>query len=136
MKFRRNRICIALLFIVWVGGMLYFFVSSKGETVKGESISTEERNRHIDNGKQGREKDRVERDINVESVVAAKNPKFRDTEIVKLDQRSLTKFDWKGYQLRGALKAGEDKNQRNAYNQEASESLPWDRVVPDVRDSG
>ncbi|XP_065660780.1 polypeptide N-acetylgalactosaminyltransferase 2 isoform X3 [Hydra vulgaris] len=131
MKFRRNRICIALLFLVWIGGMLYFFVSNKYENEKGE-ISVEERNKHIDNAKLSREKDRIERDINIANIV--KDPKFRDNE--QIDQRSLAKFDWKGYQLRGALKPGEDKNQRNAYNQEASELLPWDRVVPDVRDPG
>ena len=66
-----------------------------------------------------------------------KDPEFFKHEREKREAKDLRKletFDWKECQRKGASKPGEDKNQRNAYNQEASENLSWDRLVPDIRD--
>lgn len=42
-------------------------------------------------------------------------------------------FDESGYIRRGGLKLGEDPYVRNRFNQEASDSIPSNRDVPDTR---
>lgn len=42
-------------------------------------------------------------------------------------------FDEAGYIARGGLREGEDPYVRNRFNQEASDSLPSNREIPDTR---
>lgn len=42
-------------------------------------------------------------------------------------------FDERGYISRGGLRTGEDPYVRNRFNQQASDSLPSNRDVPDTR---
>lgn len=42
-------------------------------------------------------------------------------------------FDESGYISRGSLKAGEDPYIRNRFNQQASDSMPSNREIPDTR---
>ena len=117
--------------MIWIGGMLYFFASNTSRT---QPLTLKERERQIEIGKLSRERDHKDRNTNLFPL--PKDPKFRkEFEIQKKDARRLSDFNWKAYQAGGALKPGEDKNQNNAYNQEASEALAWDRDVPDVRDT-
>ena len=121
--------------------MLYFFTSSSSV----EPLSPREHQRLVQEGKKARERDHQKHDSDIKraidnkkydsenNIVIAKDPKQR--QVLNKDNRRLEDFDWKGYVKRGALKPGEDKNARNAYNQEASEKLAWDRPIPDVRDS-
>ena len=142
MKFRRTRVLIALLFVVWIGGMLMFFSGNGSGEI--EPMSKSEREEHIKRGKESRQLDHINKnhheDEHVErkeAVAALQHPKVRNKVIPKeeTDTRSLAAFDWRGYIKRSGLKPGEDKNQRNAYNQEASDALAWDRTVPDVQDA-
>jgi len=136
MRLRRTRILIALLFVVWIGGMLYFFTSNSSSNVT--TVTVEERNEHIKKGIEAHKKDHlVFQSSNNKKAVDSKfeAQKLHVNKIEEVeDRRKLKDFDWKAYQERSGLKPGEDKNQRNAYNQEASDALPWDRGVPDVRD--
>lgn len=134
MRLRFSRIFVFLLFVIWIGGMLYFFTSNQSVP----HMSPEERNKLIQMGKLAIKKDHAKghesrsdskRD---NKAMIAKNPKHRN---IIVDSRKLENFDWRGYVQKGALKPGEDKDKRNAYNQEASEKLDWDRKIPDVRDA-
>lgn len=139
MRFTTSRVLIFLLFAIWIGGMLYFFTSSSSV----EPLSPREHQRLVQEGKKARERDHqnhnsdkrtVDKKYDFENnIVIAKDPKQR--QVLNRDTRRIEDYDWKGYVKRGALKPGEDKNKRNAYNQEASEKLAWDRAIPDVRDS-
>ncbi|XP_066936239.1 polypeptide N-acetylgalactosaminyltransferase 2-like [Clytia hemisphaerica] len=148
MRIHTSRVLIFLLFVIWIGGMLYFFTSSSNAP---PPLSPEEQARLIALGKLARDRDHKghkehhdighgqdhqkpdEKKYNVKgNIFIAKDPKMRSNN---RDSRSLKDFDWHGYVQRGALKPGEDKNVRNAYNQEASEKLAWDRPIPDVRDA-
>lgn len=139
MRLTNSRVLIFLLFAIWIGGMLYFFTSSNSV----EPLSPREHQRLVQEGKKARErdhqnhysnKDTVDKKYDSENnIVIAKDPKQR--KVLNRDTRRLENYDWKGYIKRGALKPGEDKNAKNAYNQEASEKLAWDRAIPDVRDS-
>lgn len=44
-------------------------------------------------------------------------------------------FDESGYISRGGLRVGEDPYIRNRFNQEASDSLPSNRDIPDTRNA-
>ncbi|KAJ8926419.1 hypothetical protein NQ314_021207 [Rhamnusium bicolor] len=44
-------------------------------------------------------------------------------------------FDEAGYIARGGLRQGEDPYVRNRFNQEASDSLPSNREIPDTRNA-
>lgn len=46
---------------------------------------------------------------------------------------SFDYFDEAGYIQRGGLRTGEDPYQRNRFNQQASDQLPSNRVIPDTR---
>ena len=152
MRIHTSRVLIFLLFVIWIGGMLYFFTSSSNSP---PPMSAEEQAKLIALGKIARDRDHRGHNIHhnnrehVEeplqhnnddnkkynakgNIFIAKDPKMRNPD---RDSRSLKDFDWHGYVKRGALKPGEDKNARNAYNQEASEKLAWDRPIPDVRDA-
>lgn len=54
----------------------------------------------------------------------------KDTEE---DTRKLSDFDVQKYLAGDRVKDGEDKYKKNAYNQEASDKLAFDRDIPDVR---
>ena len=75
-------------------------------------------------------------DAIADKVVVVQHPRVRNKVIPKeeTETRSMATFDWRGYIKRSGLKPGEDKNERNAYNQQVSDALDWDRTVPDVRD--
>lgn len=126
MKIRKTRLIIGILFSVWIGGMLYFFTNNS----QIHAVSKEERDRHVALGKLARERDHFSHN----EVAIARDPNIRNS-LEKTDTRSLDNFDWQRYIKAAGLKDGEDKNQRNAYNQEASDALAWDRDVPDVRDN-
>ena len=136
MRFTTSRVLIFLLFAVWISGMLYFFSSSSNV----EPLSPGEHARLVQAGKVARERDHrkhesVDKKYDFENnIVIGRDPNIRN-KVLNKDSRSLNNFGWKEYVQRGALKPGEDKNARNAYNQEASEKLAWDRPIPDVRDS-
>ena len=142
MRWNNSRILIFLLFAIWIGGMLYFFTSSNDVEV----MLPGEHARLVQEGKMAREKDHQHHQDSDKSnhidkkydfkknIVVVKDPNQRN-KILRTDNKKLEDFDWKGYVQRGALKPGEDRNARNAYNQEASEKLAWDRPIPDVRDA-
>ena len=135
MRLRATRVFIGLLFAVWIGGMMYFFSSNSHDAIIAKPIASNERERHIKQGLEAFKKDHSDNHDNLNNI--PKDPEFFRHEREKIEAEDLKKvenFDWKEYQRKGALKPGEDKNQRNAYNQEASENLLWDRPVPDVRD--
>lgn len=44
-------------------------------------------------------------------------------------------FDEQGYINRGSLRTGEDPYVRNRFNQQASDSLPSNRGIPDTRNA-
>lgn len=134
MRLRKTRLFIALLFTVWIGGMLYFF-SSNSHDRSIPTLRPNEREQNIKQGLEGFKKDHNENHVNLHNI--PKDPEFLKHEVAQREAeeyKKLETFDWKEYQRKGALKPGEDKNQRNAYNQEASEKLAWDRAIPDVRD--
>lgn len=119
--------------------MIYFFSNNDNGT---GPISFEEHSKYVQLGKLSRDKDRVQRHGNNNKNIAEKfmnrqhklNPRFGLQNInSEKDTRVLSDFDWKSYVKASGLKPGEDKNQRNAYNQEASDKLDWDRAIPDVR---
>jgi hypothetical protein len=145
MRLHTSRVLVFVLFVIWIGGMLYFFTSGQNPQ---EPLSHEERSRLVKIGKLARENDHNghdrhrnnadfidHRDQNKKNIAIPKDPKQRGRVLDADLGRRLQDFDWKDYVKRGALKPGEDKNQRNAYNQEASEKLTWDRAIPDVRDA-
>lgn len=47
----------------------------------------------------------------------------------------LDYFDEEGYVKRGGLQIGEDPYVRNRFNQQASDSIPSNREIPDTRNS-
>ena len=144
MRLHTSRVLVFILFVIWIGGMFYFFTSGQAPH---EPLSDEERFRLVKMGKLARENDHKKNDrhhniVNgvghqdqfKKDIAIPKDPQRRRV-VIDTDRRRLQDFDWEGYVQRGALKPGEDKNQRNAYNQEASEKLTWDRAIPDVRDA-
>lgn len=50
-----------------------------------------------------------------------------------VSQLSWDYFDEQGYIKRGGLRTGEDPYIRNRFNQQASDSLPSNRDIPDTR---
>lgn len=57
----------------------------------------------------------------------------QETEKV-VDIRKISDLDADRYIGATRVKEGEDSYQRNAFNQKASDNIPIDRDVPDVRD--
>jgi len=112
--------------------MLFFFM---GPSSTPEVPPHEVKKQYIEYGKRARLDDHAEHHDTVVLPKMPRDPGFRaEIEKEKEDQRKLEAWDWKAYQNKGALKPGEDKMGRNAYNQEASDALTWNRDVPDVRD--
>lgn len=132
MKFRKTRLLIGFLFLLWIGGMVVFVSNNHNRELP--RMPEDERRKHIEQGKRSRELDRHNHPEESSIKDNPKAPPKAPPNPVKKDARSLSDFDWKEYIRKSGLKPGEDKNQRNAYNQQASDSLPWDRQVPDVRD--
>ena len=137
MKFRITRVLILFLFVIWIGGMLYFFSSGNTTTI---IMSSSERERLVELGKLSHEKGKRKLSVKVHGNSNNRNfgqkhhPKFADRD-EHTDNRILEDFNWRAYIKAAGLKPGEDKNQRNAYNQEASDKLDWARTIPDVRAS-
>ena len=53
----------------------------------------------------------------------------------EVDSRRIEDFDVEGYLAVTRVKKGDDAYASNAYNQEASDKVAFDRDVPDVRAS-
>eukprot|EP00794_Sanderia_malayensis_P020221 gene20221-22197_t len=125
MKIRRNRIAVATLFIVWIGGMYFFLIGQHHRTFEPEKS----RHEYVVKGRKARLKEEHPREPKEES-----NNKG-DNDVTKVvDRRKISDLDARSYVDAFALKPDEDAYGRNAYNQKESDKLPVDREVPDVRD--
>ena len=120
MKIRRNRVIVAGLFLVWLGGM-YFFLIGQHHSSFQATKSREEyvlRGRKVGLGTQ-----------HAESKYPDKEKSSND-----VDKRKISDLDPIAYVDASKLKPNEDPYARNAYNQKESDKIAVDREVPDVRD--
>ena len=54
-------------------------------------------------------------------------------KVEEIDNRKISDLDATSYIDATRVKEGEDAYQKNAFNQKASDDIPLDREVPDVR---
>lgn len=118
MKCRRNRIIVALLFAVWIGGMYFFLIGQHHRSFE----PPKSRDEYVIRGRKAKQNEDIAKQDETE------NPKDSD-------QRKISDLDANKYIEAFTLKPDEDAYARNAYNQKESDKLPVDREVPDVRDA-
>lgn len=133
-----------MLVAVWLVGIYYFTThmtiarTSDREERDSRSRDNEvENNVDLDNDNQNINTEETEKTIpdeefqkeNKHVVEVPKTEKFEET-----DKRKISDLDGASYIDATRVKEGEDAYQRNAFNQKASDNIPLDREVPDVRD--
>lgn len=127
MKFRRNRVVVASLFLVWIGGMYFFLIGQHHRSFKPEKS----RDEYVLRGRKVRFKPNKQvLDNNSKSKFGKDSSNEQD-----VDTRKISDLDASKYIEASKLKPDEDPYGRNAYNQKESEKLAMDREVPDVRDA-
>ncbi len=130
MKMRRNRLIVASLFLVWIGGMYFFLVGQHHRSFEPDKSREE----YVVKGRKAKLKeDEVINDINPVDD-AGNNRKYKQRD-VEIDRRKISDLNAKEYVDAFTVKPDEDAYGRNAYNQKESDKLPVDREVPDVRDA-
>ena len=123
---RKNRIIVASLFLIWIGGMYFFLVGQHHNSFE----TSKSREEYILRGRKVRLKGRVANVGNDGPNIVNTAEKMRDG-----DKREISDLDAAAYVSAAKLKPDEDPYARNAYNQKESDKIAVDREVPDVRDA-
>ena len=125
MKMRRNRIIIACLFLIWVGGMYFFLIGQHHNSFE----TSKSREEYILRGRKVRLKGSAHNAGNDASKEVDKAG-----EPLHTDKREISDLNAAAYIDAAKLRPDEDPYARNAYNQKESDKIAVDREVPDVRD--